>query len=377
MVTFDSTDLQSIAHIRDKWGCAISSDVQIIRLCRIISRITDAMRPVIPWQETLNTILHTLVDELGYKAASVRQLDPERRTLAVIGAVGLSESYLTKGAVEVDKSGLDREVLQGKVVDVPDVRHDSRLQYPEAAIQEGIGSLLAAPLALRDRITGVLRVYSALPRTAPEVEKHFVQAVGKLTARALISAQRSQAWRNIAGRINSSLDLQEVLTAILRRAVDELNLKGGIIRLLDPTGQHLELAAASGVSQAYLSKGVVEVGRSAMDRQLLRGQAVAIYDVAGETGYQYPREALKEGIRSVLAVPLVVPDRSSETGSRVIGVLRVYSAQPHRFGEDEVEALHSIANLGAMALQNARLYAELHRRIDSLQPDEDGWERIM
>jgi len=351
--------------------------MQIVRLCRAISVVADAMGSMTQWQDLLNAILQALVNELGYKAAAVRQLDVERRTLAVIGAVGLSAGYLAKGEVEADKSGLDREALEGKVVDVSDVRSDSRLQYREAAVREGIGSILAAPLALRDKVIGVLRVYSGQPRIAPETEKHFLQAVGKLTARALITAQRSEAMCTISRQINSSLDMQSVLTSILRLTVDELNYKGGIIRFLDPTGQHLELVAATGVSQAYLSKGAVDVARSAMDQKVIQGQVVTIYDVAEDPGYQYPQEALKEGIRSVQAVPLVAPDRSAAGGQKIIGVLRVYSSQPHRFSEDEVSFLQVIANLGSIALQNAQLYDELHRSIDALQPDEDGWHRIV
>ena len=73
----------------------------------------------------------------------------------------------------------------------------------------------------------------------------------------------------------------------------------------------------------------------------------------------------------------VAPDRSAAGGQKVIGVLRVYSSQPHRFSEDEVSFLQVIANLGSIALQNAQLYDELHRSIDALQPDEDGWHRIV
>jgi GAF domain-containing protein len=159
--------------------------------------------------------------------------------------------------------------------------------------------------------------------------------------------------------------------------VDELNYKAGIVRLLTPTGQRLELAAATGLSQAYLSKGSVDVDRSAMDQKVLQGEVVTIYDVASDPGYQYPQEALKEGIRSILSVPMIAPDRSNPKGHKAIGVLRVYSSQPHRFGDDEVSFLQIIAGLGAIALQNARLYYALDRRVDSLQPDENGWQRIM
>ncbi len=333
------------------------------------------MGPMDRWQDVLDSVLRALVGELGFKAASVRILDAERRTLGVASAVGLSEGYLAKGAVEVDKSGLDREVLEGKVVDVADVRSNPMLQYPEAAVQEGIGSILAAPLALKDKVVGVLRLYSAQPRVASELERLFIRAVGRLTARAMLSAHRSEALRNISKQINSSLDTQTVLTAILRLTVQELNFKGGVIRLLDASAQHLELVAATGVSQAYLSKGAVEVERSSMDQRVLRGETVTIYDVAEDEGYQYPRQALDEGIRSVQAVPLISPERGA-AGHKVIGVLRVYSSQPHRFGEDEVSFLQFIANLGAIALRNALLYDDLNRRVDVLQPDEDGWHRI-
>jgi GAF domain-containing protein len=352
-------------------------DDQIIRLCGAISAVTDAMGSTARWQEVLDSILRALVEQLGYRAASVRQLDAERRTLVLAGSIGLSKVYLAKGAVEIDKSGLDREVLDGKLVEIGNVREGSRLQYPEAAVAEGIGSILAAPLALRDRVCGVLRAYSSEARVAPETEKHFLQSVGKLTARALVNAKHSEAMRNISGQINSSLDLQAVLTAILQRTVDELNFKGGIVRLLSHAGQYLELVAATGLSQAYLSKGLIEVERSAMDQKVLQGELVTVCDVATDPGFQYPQEALKEGIRSILCVPLTAPDRSNAKGQRAIGVLRVYSSQPRRFSEDEVSFLQIIASLGAIALENARLHHELARRVDSLQPDEDGWQRIV
>jgi GAF domain-containing protein len=341
----------------------------------VISDLAGCVDLTRSWKESLETTLCVFVDKLGYRAASVRQLDAERRILRLAGAVGLSEAYLAKGVVEVDKSGIDKEVLAGSVVDIPDVLHDARFQYPQAAAAEGIAAVSAAPLALHDRIVGVLRVYSGQPRTASDSEKMFLLAAARVTARMLVFAQRFEALQKISSQINSSLDIHAVLAALLQRAVEELNYKGGIIRLLSRTGRHLELAAATGVSQAYLSKGGIDVERSDLDREVLQGKSVTIFDIEAEGGYQYPQEALNEGIRSVQAVPLVSHGYQNEA-RRVIGVLRVYSAQPHRFSADESAFLRIIANLGALAIENARLYDELHRRVESLQPDEEGWQRI-
>ena len=58
---------------------------------------------------------------------------------------GLSQTYLNKGPVEVDTNALAREVLSGKIVNVPDVVQSPLIQYPEEARQEGIRSMLSAP----------------------------------------------------------------------------------------------------------------------------------------------------------------------------------------------------------------------------------------
>jgi signal transduction protein with GAF and PtsI domain len=345
------------------------------RFCSALSSVADAMMPTGDWKAVLQRILQAFVDDLGYKAASARRLDAEHRTLLLCGSVGLSETYLDKGAVEVEKSGIDRAALAGEVIEISAAAADPRLQYPEAVVQEGIGSMLVAPLALRDRAIGVLRVYSGEPRSADPLEKKFLQTVAKLTARAMIMSHRIDLLNSFARQVNSSLDPQVVLGQMLQKTVAELSFKGGIVRLFDEKRERMELVAATGVTQAYLNKGAVAVQQSAIDEAVLRGKTVTIYDVAAEPGYQYPEEALKEGIRSVQAIPLITIDRASGD-SRTIGVLRIYSAQPHRFGEDEVEFLQSLANLGAVAIENARLHEQLMRRVDALKSDEEGWYRI-
>jgi len=128
--------------------------------------------------------------------------------------------------------------------------------------------------------------------------------------------------------------------------------------------------AAYGLSEEYLSKGVVEVAKSLIDQQVLRGEPVVLYDVEREPGFQYPEEAAREGIRSVLAVPLRVKER-------VVGVMRVYSAQPWRFDQAAMEFLTSIADLVALAIENARLHQALQERYEDLKLDVAEWYRFL
>jgi GAF domain-containing protein len=161
-----------------------------------------------------------------------------------------------------------------------------------------------------------------------------------------------------------------LLRQVLAATVMEMGLKAASVRLLDKSGKRLELVAAHGLSERYLSKGSVEVSKSPLDRRLLAGETVALFDVAGEEGFQYPAAAAAEGIRSVLAVPLRVKEK-------VVGVMRVYSVQPRPFTPVGIAFLQSVSGLVAVAIENAKLYQALRVRYEGLKEDVSEWYRFL
>jgi signal transduction histidine kinase len=131
-----------------------------------------------------------------------------------------------------------------------------------------------------------------------------------------------------------------------------MGVKASSIRLLDEERRFLEVGAAYGLSDAYLEKGKVDPQRGEMDRVTLQGKPVALLDATVDPRFQYPEEARKEGIRSVLSVPLMLLDRA-------IGVLRVYTGEVRQFTKEETEFLVALASQGTAAIQNARAYRQL------------------
>jgi signal transduction histidine kinase len=152
--------------------------------------------------------------------------------------------------------------------------------------------------------------------------------------------------------VNSSLNLSQVLSTIVRQATEAMGVKASSIRLLDEERRFLEVSAAYGLSDAYLTKGKVDPQRGEMDRLALQGKAVALLDATIDPRFQYPEEARKEGIRSVLSVPMMLLDQA-------IGVLRVYTSEVRHFTQEETEFLMALASQGAAAIQNARAYRQL------------------
>lgn len=162
----------------------------------------------------------------------------------------------------------------------------------------------------------------------------------------------------VSRTVNSSLDPGEVLSRIAEQVTGAMGVKGCFIRLLDRSGQVLKPAAYFGLSERYAQKGVVEVAKSGLDREAFAGQVVQITDASMDSRFQYGQEAAAEGLVSVLVAPMFVE------GTRPIGVLRVYTAQKRTFEPEEINFLQAIANISAIAIENARMHQMLKRQME-------------
>lgn len=337
----------------------------------IFYEITRAINASLSQQEVLDTMLNRIVTALGYKAATLRLLDEEKQTLKLSASYGLSQAYISKGDVKLTKSGVDREVRMGHVVAVPDVRKESGFQYSMAAEKEGLTSMLAVPLTLDENVIGVLRVYTAEPHEFNANEQGFIAGIASLGAHAVRRTHCFEAFHRLAHHVNSSLEVKQVLQTLLLESVKELNVRAGSVRLLGPKKKILHLATACGLSEAYLRKGEIELAQSPIDLEVLReAKPAVITDIAKEARFQYTEEAEREGIRSVLVIPLRLRDET-------IGVMRLYSGQVRRFVPEEINLAGAVANLGAVAIENARLHEMLKDRLEALKEDVDGWYRFL
>jgi GAF domain-containing protein len=337
---------------------------------RVLYELVQAINSGLGQQDVLNILLDRIVTDLGYRAATIRLLDQEHQRLDLKAAYGLSEEYLQKGTVDVAKSGIDQKVLAGGQLAVTELKQETRFQYAEAAVKEGLVSMLAVPLNIFGRIIGVLHLYTAEVHEFGPEESAFISAIANLGAQAIQRSRLFEAFQSIAQNVNSSLDLKEVLSKLLSISVMELNVKAGSIRLLGPKRETLHLAASTGLSQEYIQKGAVKVAQSSIDQKVLQEGKPIVADLTEQAGFQYLEEAQREGIHTVLVLPL----RAKET---MIGVIRFYSGKVREFAPEETNFAVAVADMGAIAIENAKLHDVLKQRLAALKEDVDGWYQFL
>lgn len=159
--------------------------------------------------------------------------------------------------------------------------------------------------------------------------------------------------------ISSSLELDAVLQSVVISITEAMQVKACVLRLLDARTGRLRLSAVHGLSSGYLAKGPVDVEHSPIDSEALQGKTVVIPDVCVDTRFQYKEEARREGIVSILCVPL-------EVHGNAIGVMRVYTTEPATFSDEDIQFLSVLASLAALAIENANLYHNLKSSYDGV-----------
>jgi len=162
----------------------------------------------------------------------------------------------------------------------------------------------------------------------------------------------------ITKAISHSRDPEEVVLMTVESIKTALDVKGCALFLINRKNNELQLAKSYGLSDEYINKGPVSALRSIA--QSLEEGPVAIYDVMDDPRIQYPNEARKEGIASILSVPIVV-------GGNLIGAMRVYASEPWEFTLEDVNFVQSLAQVSGMALNMARYTKGLKSSIDVLK----------
>jgi len=173
-----------------------------------------------------------------------------------------------------------------------------------------------------------------------------------------------KTFKDVCKKINSSLDINVVLKAITESAANILNVKGCTIFLLDNERKKLLVSSSFGLSEEYIKKGPVDSEKSIVDT--LSGKWVQISDVKNDPRIQYRDESIKEGIASILSVPMYVKDT-------IIGVLRIYAAEHRDFSETEKEFISGLAEIGSLGIENARIYDHVKTDHEKLISDVHQW----
>jgi GAF domain-containing protein len=177
------------------------------------------------------------------------------------------------------------------------------------------------------------------------------------------SVDELQALGEVSQAVNSTLDLETVLTTIVGRAVELSRTDAGAIYVFNDERKEFRLHATYGMSEtmiAAISDQHIGLGDgNNIATATTQRKPVQVADVRDEPASAVNDIVLREGYRSILIIPLLRPDH-------IVGALVVRRKTPGAFPQSTIELLQTFADQSVVAIQNARLYENVETRTREL-----------
>ena len=136
--------------------------------------------------EILNKLTVDVCDKLGLRGAVIRLLDEKRDEMKLVASHGISEDFLEKGRTTTIETA--QRALKGETLIISDAATDNRIAFKEAMQAEGLVSMIVTPIMTREKVIGVLRLYSETQRGYPEDILVMIKALAHQAGLAIQNA---------------------------------------------------------------------------------------------------------------------------------------------------------------------------------------------
>jgi signal transduction histidine kinase len=333
-----------------------------------LHNISTALNTTLDPRQVVSLVLREAVRITQADSGSVVLLNPETGRLDIEDSFGLGP-----GAAQVKLrlgEGITGWVAEhGRPLRVGDVTQERRY----VAVRESVRSELAVPLEFEGQVQGVLNVDCDRLEAFSAADEELLLAMAAQAARVLHNAWLIRQLRQratqletlitIAKEILLPLTLEEVLRHIVREARRLMRARLCSVLLMTPDREELELKASDGAGEDYVRRPNLKVSDCLVGVVVRRKRHLAIPNVQESDQYRHTELARQEGLVSLLSVPLV-------SGDEAIGVLSVYTAEPHRFSNDEILLLTALAGLSSVAVRKAQLYEKVVDVEEQLRQNE-------
>ncbi|MGB0414896.1 MAG: GAF domain-containing protein [Coraliomargarita sp.] len=339
-------------------------DTAIDSLYRISSIVSNTDDPKV----ALDQILQEIVNVLAPSSASISLINPDTKKLELEASYGLPDNW-----AEIDLNlgqGITGwTALHGQALIVPDVHDEPRY----ISVRPNIRSEMAVPMEDRGTVIGVVNVDSeeidAYDDKALKILTLLTNEASRVVSRLWLfkqlrtKANQLESLVNFGRRISGELDPDNILQSLAKEGRTLMDCHSCALFILSPDKAELTVHSMSGRQGPIEANEVIQIDSSAVGVAIHRQKQVEVSDLAFTEENDFIHIVQREGLVSMLSSPIIFNDE-------VIGVLNAYTQRKHRFNNDEKKVFATLASLGAIAIQNARMYSRVFSTEESVRRNE-------
>ena len=301
--------------------------------------------------------------------------------VAVYGFSPEFKSYLNEHPRPLGRGSIaGRAMVEGRAIHVADVLEDAEIGIKDAARVGRVRTMLAVPLMREGMPVGVivLQRHAVRPFSDKQIELvttfadqaviaienvRLVTELRDSTTELARSVEELRALGDVSQAVNSTVDLETVLTTIVAKATQLSSTEAGAIYVFDEHNQEFRLRATYGMDEKVVDEirdRHIRLGETAIGEAAMQRLPIQIPDVQSDSSPFVLDIIVRAGFRALLIVPLLGAER-------IVGALVVRRKKPGEFPKRIVDLLQTFADQSVLAIQNARLFTEIDEKSRQLE----------
>src|SRR5574342_618410 len=325
----------------------------------VLHRISESISNTLDLEAVLKHIVEVVVEVTKADACLLYLLSDGREELILRASKNPHPKLIgriTIGMGEGITGWVARE--RTRVVIPSNASDDPRFKFFHNLPEDRYQAFVSVPIMANSEVVGVINVQHKRARRYRPDELALLSTIANQAGGAIENARLYEQMRRKALQVEtlsqvsetvvSNRLLEDVLQLLVTMTAQMMNSKICSIMLLDEATGELRIEATQSLSEQYRTKPKLKVGQSISGRAVEQRRPIIVADVTKERDYMYPEIARKEGLCSLLSVPMMIREKA-------VGVINCYTSIPHAFSGEEVKLLQAIANQAAIAIEHTTL----------------------
>ena len=341
------------------------------RESEILRKIVEITNSELDLKFTLDEVVRVINEMIKGDSIFVYLFDEAREQLILMASKTPHQKELGKIVLKPGEGIAGWVARENKPVAIKKSAYkDSRFKHFDVLPEDKYEALLSLPIIYKGKSIGVVNIQHKKPHEYAKSTVHLLSIIaqqigGVIDHARLYEETRKKALQfdslvKVSRSITSEHYLDEILNLIVVVTAEMMNSKICSIMILDEKQKELAIKATQSLSEEYKKKPNIRVDSSLSGEVIRTRQPLAVYNVCEDKKYNYRDLAVKEGLTSMLSVPMVVKDKA-------IGIINVYTKDPHEFTREEIDVLQMVAHQAAVAIENTKLMEEALKAKEALE----------
>jgi two-component system, NtrC family, sensor kinase len=368
---------------------------------RLLNELRESLEQQTATSEVLDVIgrsafdLHAVFETMGQRSAQLSGVAQARcvitrfdgelmRNVAFFNVPPNVREWLEQNPLRPGRHSCSaRAALERRTIQIPDILADPEYSYAAKAI-EPYRTLLAVPILKTDEVLGVILIYLLEVKPFTDRQIALVETFADQAAIAIENGRLLDALRlrtadlgrsvdelralgEVSQAVNSTLELETVLSTIVAKAVQLSGTEAGAIYVFDEGQRELHLRATYGMNQELidtLARQRIGLDETTVAQAFSQREPVQIADLTQQPSSALYEIILRAGFRAVLVAPLL-------RGEEIVGLLVVRRRTPGAFPQNTVELIKTFAAQSAVAIEKARLFQNVETSLEDLRTTQD------